>query len=152
MSFENPSNRARGVKIVDTLALIEKSAQSNRAGADEIAEMCAPILEKLHLIGAIAPTPSLAEAIAASEPRAETYALTSETPDGKGGVINGALTLEAVSDAGNWAADRSAPAWAIIHDAAQNAPLHQLAGAMAVFGTRVDEALADIKQTSNPKR
>lgn len=53
MSFENPTNRGRALKIVEILAHVEKSAKSNRATPDEIAHMCIPVVEMLRQLGAL---------------------------------------------------------------------------------------------------
>ena len=55
MAFDNPTNRGRALKIVDTLDLMEKSARSNGAEPAEIADMCAPVVNRLREIGALPP-------------------------------------------------------------------------------------------------
>lgn len=54
MGFENDTNRGRVQKMIETLHLISKSAQSNRASEDEVNEMIRPLLDELDLLGAVA--------------------------------------------------------------------------------------------------
>ena len=47
MAFENDTNRGRVLKILDVLALIEKSAESNRATPEALAAMLRPLTDHL---------------------------------------------------------------------------------------------------------
>ena len=47
MAFDNPTNHGRVAKIGETLALILKSAASNNATEDEIAQMLAPVAHEV---------------------------------------------------------------------------------------------------------
>lgn len=47
MAFKNDTNAGRVQKMVETLALIEKSARSNRAGKAEVAAMLQPLSQAL---------------------------------------------------------------------------------------------------------
>lgn len=47
MAFDNSTNHGRVKKILDTLALIEKSAASNDVGQEEIDKMLEPLYEHL---------------------------------------------------------------------------------------------------------
>lgn len=51
MAFENDTNRGRVQKMVETLALITKSAESNRAKSDDVAEMLRPLTDALSAHG-----------------------------------------------------------------------------------------------------
>lgn len=57
MAFENDTNRGRVLKMVETLQLILKSAQSNRAEVTDIQDMLRPLTDELAgLVVAAAPT------------------------------------------------------------------------------------------------
>lgn len=47
MSFTNPTNLGRVNKILDTLDLIEKSAESNGASEEQIVAMLQPLLDRI---------------------------------------------------------------------------------------------------------
>lgn len=51
MAFENETNAGRVRKMVQTLALIQKSALSNRADADALKTMMRPLIEALTAAG-----------------------------------------------------------------------------------------------------
>ena len=64
MAFENDTNRGRVLKVLDTLALIEKSAESNRASPEALAVMLKPLTDRLAGLGlagqaAEAPAPAV---------------------------------------------------------------------------------------------
>ena len=48
--FDNPTNRNRVKLIGETLDKLEKSASSNRATPDEVAEMLSPVLDRFAKI------------------------------------------------------------------------------------------------------
>ena len=50
MEFENDTNRGRVQKMIETLGLIEKSAESNRASAEDMADMLAPFTQALSAL------------------------------------------------------------------------------------------------------
>lgn len=52
MAFENDTNRGRVKKMVETLALIVKSAESNRASGGDVADMLRPLTDALAAHGA----------------------------------------------------------------------------------------------------
>ena len=150
MSFDNPTNRGRALKIVDALAHVEKSAASNRATADEITEICAPVVEMLRLMGALPPAITLTQADLAAPPVPEAQQATPEVPAEPVEAVRALEGRETPLKAaevpgGAWAADRNAPAWAIIRDAAASAPLSDIAAAMTVYATRMDDAIHRLK-------
>lgn len=53
MAFENDTNAGRVQKMVETLALIQKSALSNRAEADALKTMMRPLIEALTAAGVV---------------------------------------------------------------------------------------------------
>ena len=57
MAFANDTNRGRVQKMLDLLGLIEKSAQSNSAAQEDLAEMLAPLIERLTGAGLLATEP-----------------------------------------------------------------------------------------------
>ncbi len=148
MSFDNPTNRGRALKIVEALAHVEKSAASNKASPDEVAEICAPVVDMLRRMGALPPGITLTPADAAPMPEARAepaeIAALSHSAE-KAAEVRIAPHSAAEVPGGRWAADQNAPAWAIIRDAAASAPLSDLAAAMAVMATRIDEGLAILK-------
>ena len=105
VAFDNRTNHGRVAKIGETIALILKSAASNNATEDEIAQMLASV--------------------------AYDVAKYTESPSG---------ASERPAGAGNWGV--TASTWASIHDMAENAPLKDLTAAMAVYLSRIDEALS----------
>lgn len=65
MAFENDTNRGRVLKVLDTLALIEKSAESNRASPEALTAMLKPLtdhLAGLGITGGVAPDTTEPEA------------------------------------------------------------------------------------------
>ena len=57
MAFDNDTNRGCVQKILDLLGLIEKSAQANRAAQEDLAEMLAPLTERLTSANLLTPQP-----------------------------------------------------------------------------------------------
>ncbi|WP_420013164.1 hypothetical protein [Tateyamaria sp.] len=53
MAFENDTNTGRVQKMVETFALIQKSALSNRVDADALQEMMRPLIEALTAAGVV---------------------------------------------------------------------------------------------------
>lgn len=53
MAFENDTNAGRVQKMVETLALIQKSALSNRADANALKTMMHPLIEALTAAGVV---------------------------------------------------------------------------------------------------
>jgi len=53
MAFENDTNAGRVKKMVETLALIQKSSQSNRADAAALQAMMRPLIEALTRAGVV---------------------------------------------------------------------------------------------------
>lgn len=66
--FHNSTNTGRVSKMVETLALIEKSAKSNKAEAEEVAELLAPLTDALRALGAGAPRVAERECTVPGEP------------------------------------------------------------------------------------
>ena len=65
MAFENDTNAGRVRKMVETLALIEKSATSNRADKAQVVAMLQPMVEALAEAGVLT-TPEASVAPCAS--------------------------------------------------------------------------------------
>ena len=103
MAFDNDTNRGRMQKILDLLGLIEKSAQSNRAAQEDLAEMLAPLTERLTSADLLTPQPPQVTRRGTTRP----------------------------------------PQWATIRQMAEEADLHDLTVALAVYMNRVDEALSE---------
>ena len=55
MAFENDTNLGRVQKMIETLQLIVKSAQSNRADDDAIRDLLRPLTDELAALGANSP-------------------------------------------------------------------------------------------------
>lgn len=53
MAFENDTNTGRVQKMVETFALIQKSALSNRVDADALQAMMRPLIEVLTAAGVV---------------------------------------------------------------------------------------------------
>ncbi len=53
MAFENDTNAGRVQKMVETLALIQKSALSNRADADALTTLMRPLIDALTAVGVV---------------------------------------------------------------------------------------------------
>lgn len=71
MAFENDTSLGRVLKVLDTLALIEKSAESNRASPEALAVMLKPLtdhLAGLGITGGVAPEPTEPEAVETAAP------------------------------------------------------------------------------------
>ncbi len=58
MAFQNDTNRGRVQKMVETLALIGKSAAANRASNDDMADMLRPLTDALASHGVIVSQPA----------------------------------------------------------------------------------------------
>lgn len=56
--FNNPTNETRVLRMAETLGLIEKSAKSNRATPEEVAELLRPLLDELRDLGVLDTAPS----------------------------------------------------------------------------------------------
>lgn len=50
MAFDNNTNRGRVTRILETLILIDKSADSNEAGEVEVRAMLDPLYQKLGIV------------------------------------------------------------------------------------------------------
>ncbi len=61
MAFQNDTNTGRVAKMIETLRLIQKSAQSNRAADHEVAAMLQPLTDELAALGAAAPLTAAAQ-------------------------------------------------------------------------------------------
>jgi hypothetical protein len=144
MSFENPSNRGRALKIVDTLSHIEKSAKSNRASPDEIALMVAPVVEMLRLMGGL----RAAEAAEGTQRHATPPTAAPGAEPVQGAARRETPLSEASVPGGRWSASQNAPAWAIIRDAATTAPLSDLAAAMSICARRIEAAADELRAAS----
>lgn len=118
MSFDNNTNHGRASKIVETLALIEKSATSNKATTEEVATMLAPVVAKLDALGVL-------DAPAASGDPAPSDVDKVDVPGGA------------------WASDKHPSKQATLHDLAVTAPLKDLSIVMAVIMNRFDEFVGD---------
>lgn len=57
MAFENDTNLGRVKKMIETLQLIVKSAQSNRADDEAIRDLLRPLTDELAALGANIPRP-----------------------------------------------------------------------------------------------
>lgn len=74
MAFDNASNAGRVERIVGALALIQRSAESNRATVDEVTALMAPIIRHLRDLGVLdnvdhpAPSARPGQATSASPP------------------------------------------------------------------------------------
>ena len=66
MAFQNETNKGRVTKMVDSLHLILKSAQANRAGDHDIVAMLRPLTDELAALGLAADMPAAAPAPATS--------------------------------------------------------------------------------------
>ena len=53
MAFQNDTNTGRVQKMVETFALIQKSALSNRVDADALQAMMRPLIEALTAAGVV---------------------------------------------------------------------------------------------------
>ncbi|WP_298938002.1 hypothetical protein [uncultured Ruegeria sp.] len=61
MAFQNDTNTGRVKKMVDTLRLIVKSATSNSADTDALADMLRPLTDELAGLGVLPPAGQMTE-------------------------------------------------------------------------------------------
>lgn len=111
--FFNDTNQGRIVRAVEALELIEKSALSNKAKPEEIADMLRPVRARITRMqgGAAGPL--------------DLHPDQADQPPPQGG-------------------QGTAP-WSDVQDMAQQAELHDLTGAMAIYLDRLTEALGVFK-------
>lgn len=125
--FANDTNTNRVAKMCDTLALIQKSARSNKASDEDVRGLLTPLLEVLsemnafHSGGAVPEPPEL--------PLLGEVAVRAAPPDH--------VRVERGGDT---------PIWVSVRQMCQEAPLSELTTALAVYMNRVDEALHDVKK------
>jgi len=120
MSFSNGTNNKRVNSIVDTVALLSKSAASNKATTDEIWDTLSPAMDAISaLVGAETQSP-------------DTPTESSSEPVKQKNCLNGRGMKERP--------------WENIKQMAEEASLGDLTIAMAVYLNRIDEA---IKERSN---
>jgi hypothetical protein len=115
MPFDNPTNHGRVYKMVDLLDLIEASEKSNRAKWQETAAMLNPILARLTRY----------QGHPIDAPRAAP--------------IEAPAAPVAAPKPGSHAA------WNSVREMAEQAELADLAAAVAIFTTRLDDALAEMR-------
>jgi hypothetical protein len=123
MTVLNDTNRGRVAKMVETVALIEKSALSNKASQEDLWALLSPIVDAIQLLldAEARPNDAPAEAGDGLEAEEPTIVIQHDKP----------LT------------GQKPARWFTIYQLAQEAPLDELTRAMAVFLNRVDELLAD---------
>jgi len=119
MSFHGERNAGRVRDIVGKLDLIRRSAESSRAGPDDVREMLRPVIGALKT-------------------------LMTDASAGRAAVDGRDATAK-----GRYADDRRPPAWATVHDMAREATLPDLTRAMAVFLSRVDEELHSVRDNTS---
>lgn len=120
--FINDTNAGRIAKMRDTVALLAKSAKSNKAPTEEIREVFAPLIEALDNIGAIASSG------AAPEPEPS-------------GLRQDGLPVPDHLKKGS--AYEARPTWVDVRQMCEEAPLEHLTVALAVYMNRVDDALRE---------
>lgn len=116
--FTNPTNEGRVAKTCDTLALIGKSAKSNRADRAEVKALLEPLFAALGDLGFLAGGGETSMARPDEIPTLGSAAHPQPVPN-----------------------SLRPPRWADVREMAEQAPLHDLTVALAVYMNRVDAAL-----------
>lgn len=113
-NFQNQTNNTRVHKIVETVALLQKSADSNKASSSEIWELMQPAIDEIsELCGVEAERP---------ETRSED-------------TVHNSVSSTVPSP------NLKPPLWASIRQMAEEASLADLTVAMTVYLNRIDEEL-----------
>lgn len=110
--FDNGTNRGRVAKTIEILELIEKSARSNRVEAEEIAALLAPIVAKVKDL----------------------------TGEGEGPSTSVQSEIEAAPEVMSRPGNKEAR-WYRLRKEAEEAPLEDLLGVVAVIFDRVGVAI-----------
>lgn len=112
MTFQTNTNESRARKMVEIIGHLQTSARANRATAEEIDALLAPVLEAMRDLGATI-----------GQPR---RVAPPDTPVGKH-------------------PKGTTRSWADAVEFARTAPLRDVAAAMQVFSTRLEEAIEDME-------
>lgn len=126
MSFTNSHNLKRVDRILADLALIEKSAASNRADPEDIRLLLTPVFNELRQMGFAA----TANAAQKGEPHPEPVQEEDAT--------------ESVGGTSRARVGFTAPPWADVIEMARQASLRDLTRAMAIYLDRIDDAFAAV--------
>ena len=126
MAFQNNTNVTRVQKMIETLELILKSAQSNSAESREIHDMLQPLTDELAKLG-INPSPPDSGQDEHDQDKHNREDKQVNTPNAMKNRIWG----------GN------PPPWESVHQMAEHADLKDLTRALTVYLTRIDEFLSD---------
>ncbi len=119
--FFNDTNKGRAEKIVGTLKHIEKSARSNRATPEQVADILSPIFDQLGRMG-------IASAVVAADlPSREPRQADEDTET---------VTVPAPPCAGR----RS------LKDDIDEMPFHELTSIITLAALRIDAAAAELEQ------
>lgn len=138
--FFTPTNEGRVAKMVDMVAMLEKSALSNKATTEEIDQLFEPLLDAMRdlgvtLGGAAAPAPqplSDDEHVAEIMDRPNQYRKAADgTP--RQPSANGHSVSEHL------------PLWASVQKMAEQAPLDDLGQAVIVYARRLEDTLFTIQ-------
>lgn len=133
MSFENQSNRTRVMKIIEITALIEKSAKSNKATPEQIAELLHPARAQINALCGIA--------MQAEAPEPDAPATTQPLERSEQQDSTQLTTGEPFADAATIATmGRNPHPWHTVREMAERAPLRDLSLAMNVYLDRLEKA------------
>lgn len=141
--FHTATNEKRVDKMVEALGHLKKSAVSNKATKVEIGQLFAPFFEAYDELMADGKGDAPVENV--------TQAIMHDVMTGSGPDFNsreGDLVPAADGTPRERGAnpDTRTPLWSSIKVMAEQAPLEDLGQAVAVYATRLDDALYEIKQ------
>ena len=120
MTFFNDTNKGRVQKIMEILALISKSGNSNGADREHYQDLLEPVIQAMA---------ELSPAVG------DLHDTPAPEPDQQ----------KARSHPMSLGEKHVAPQWVDVRDMARNAPLNELGAAMYVFLDRVDQELLETK-------
>ena len=123
--FYTETNKKRALKILGIIDLLHKSSITNKAGVPELQEMLQPVIHRLSDLGLDMGSQTVTANV---EPEPEV-----SSPD-----VPGMKSM-------------TTPTWVDVRQMAEEASLEDLGHAMAIYGTRVSDAVYELSHQKAKK-
>lgn len=154
MPVLNDTNRGRVTKMVDMVGLIEKSAETNNATAEEMWDLMQPIVDAIENLlsddsgdaddESDQPESDVPVINDGEEDRPmNAPELNAERPEGHPAAVPGSTADEVVPNA--VPGSQQDARWFSILQAAKEAPLSELSRAMGIYTSRVDDLVRSLE-------